>query len=91
MRDYLTNYYLFINTLTLIISGIDKIKAKHAKWRIKESTLYMLSFLGGAFGMVISMLLFRHKTQKNKFIVIISLAFALHLFILCLVVYKDFL
>lgn len=91
MKEYLMSYYLFINALTLIVSGIDKMKARHAKWRIKESTLYLLSFLGGAFGMVISMLLFRHKTQKTKFKMIIILAFAMHVFIIGLILYKDLL
>ncbi len=91
MRDFLTNYYLFINALTLIVSGIDKIKAKRAKWRIKESTLYLLSFLGGAFGMALSMVLFRHKIQKTKFIIIVSLAFILHLFLIGFIIYKDLL
>lgn len=91
MKNYVVNYYLLINAFTLIISGIDKMKARHAKWRIKESTLYLLSFLGGVFGMVISMMLFRHKTKKTKFIMIVTLAFAMHVVILGLIVYKDLL
>ncbi len=91
MKNYLINYYLFINAFTLIVSGIDKMKARHAKWRIKESTLYLLSFLGGAIGMGVSMMLFRHKTQKTKFKMIIALAFAMHVFILGLIIYKDLL
>lgn len=91
MKNYVVNYYLIINAFTLLISGIDKMKARHSKWRIKESTLHLLSFLGGAFGMVISMMLFRHKTQKAKFKMIIALAFAMHVFILGLILYKDLL
>lgn len=91
MKDYVVTYYLFINALALIVSGIDKMKAKHAKWRIKENTLYMLSFLGGAFGMFLSLTLFRHKTQKRIFKRIIALTLAMHVFILGLVLYKDLL
>ncbi|MDP3387549.1 MAG: DUF1294 domain-containing protein [Eubacteriales bacterium] len=91
MKNYLMNYYLLINFSTLIISGIDKIKARRTKWRIKESTLYLLSFLGGAFGMVLSMALFRHKTRKTNFILIVTLAFVLHVFILGMNVYMDLL
>jgi uncharacterized membrane protein YsdA (DUF1294 family) len=91
MKEYITTYYLFVNALALTVSGIDKIKARRTKWRVKESTLYLLSFLGGAFGMALSMVLFRHKTQKVKFIMIVSLAVVLHLFIIGFVLFKDLL
>ena len=91
MKDYIITYYLFINALALIVSGIDKLKAKHAKWRIKESTLYLLSFLGGAIGMCFSMILFRHKTQKRMFKMTIALALAMHVFILGFILCKELL
>lgn len=91
MNEYIVTYYLLINGLALTVSGIDKIKARRTKWRVKESTLYLLSFLGGAFGMALSMVLFRHKTQKVKFTMMVSLAVVLHLFIIGLIIYKDLL
>jgi uncharacterized membrane protein YsdA (DUF1294 family) len=91
MNEYIVTYYLLINALAMVVTGIDKIKARRTKWRIKESTLYLLSFLGGAFGMVLSMVLFRHKTQKAKFTMIVSLAVVLHLFIIGYIIFKDLL
>ena len=38
-------YLLVINIVGFIYMGIDKWKAKHNKWRIKEKTLLILSLL----------------------------------------------
>lgn len=68
------NYYLvFINIIGFFLILIDKVKACKNKWRIKESTLLLISILGGSIGEVSSMLLFHHKTKKNKFIIFIPL------------------
>ena len=81
MEKIIIKYYLFINALTFLISGIDKIKAKRNKWRIKEIYLHTLSLFGGALGMFFSMILFRHKINKIQFVMITSFALALHIFI----------
>lgn len=39
LHRYLIYYLLVINAATFIIYGIDKYKAKKAKWRISEATL----------------------------------------------------
>lgn len=61
-------YYLIsINIISFILIFIDKWKAINNKYRIKESTLLFVSLLGGCFGTIISMYLFKHKTRKLKF------------------------
>lgn len=40
-------YLVIINLVAFIMMYIDKKKAKWGKWRIKESTLFALVFLGG--------------------------------------------
>ena len=60
-------YFLFINIFTFILFGIDKYRAIKNMYRIKESTLISLSLIGGAFGGLFGMKVFRHKTLKNKF------------------------
>ena len=61
-------YYLIsINLISFILIFIDKRKAINNKYRIKESTLLFISLLGGCFGTIISMYLFKHKTRKLKF------------------------
>lgn len=51
--------------------GIDKYRAKHDMWRIPEKTLLLLALLGGALGAYLGMKTFRHKTQHEKFTIIV--------------------
>ena len=68
----------FINLFAIAIFALDKFKAVNGKWRIKESTLLLVAFLGGALGAYVGMQLFRHKTQKAKFVVGVPLLFVLN-------------
>lgn len=56
-----------MNSITFIVFMIDKYKARRNKWRISEANLLLLSLIGGSVGGMLSMLIFRHKTQKLKF------------------------
>ena len=42
LHSYLAYYLLAINAVAFIVYGIDKYKAKKAKWRIPEVTLLLL-------------------------------------------------
>ena len=46
LHSCLACYLLAINAVTFIVYGIDKYKAKKAKWRISEATLLLLAVLG---------------------------------------------
>lgn len=59
--------FLALNLLTFIIYGIDKLKAKNAKWRISESTLIFFAIIGGSIGAWLGLQVWRHKTQHKKF------------------------
>lgn len=59
--------FLALNLLTFIIYGIDKLKAKNAKWRISEATLILLAVIGGSIGAWLGLQVWRHKTQHKKF------------------------
>lgn len=50
LHSCLVCYLLAINAVTFIVYGIDKYKAKKAKWRISEATLLLLAVLGGSVG-----------------------------------------
>ena len=65
--NILQKYLIIINIFTFIAYAVDKYKAINNKRRISELTLYVLGFLGGFFGAVMAMVLFRHKTKKFKF------------------------
>ena len=45
MHNILAYYLIIINAVAFIVYGIDKYKAKKAKWRISEATLLMLAVL----------------------------------------------
>ncbi len=63
----LAYYLLAINAVAFIMYGIDKYKAKKAKWRISEATLLLLAVLGGSFGAWMGMKVWHHKTMHKKF------------------------
>ena len=60
-------YLLAINVAAFLVYGIDKLKAKHAKWRISEATLLLLAAVGGSIGAWLGMKVWRHKTLHMKF------------------------
>ena len=61
-------YLVVINLIGLLIMYVDKRKAKYGRWRIPERTLLLVALLGGSIGTIAGMYLFRHKTQKLKFV-----------------------
>ena len=67
LHSCLTYYLLAINAVAFIMYGIDKYKAKKAKWRISEATLLLLAVLGGSIGAWIGMKVWHHKTMHKKF------------------------
>ena len=69
MLAIISGILLTLNLLTFIIYGIDKFKAKKAKWRIPESTLLLLAVFGGSIGACLGLQVWRHKTQHKKFFI----------------------
>ena len=67
LSSILLNYLAVINVVTFFIYGIDKWKAKRAKWRIPESTLLGMAALGGSIGAWLGMNTWHHKTLHKKF------------------------
>ena len=67
LHSCLAYYLLGINTVTFIVYGIDKYKAKKARWRIPEATLLLLAVLGGSIGAWMGMKVWHHKTKHKKF------------------------
>ena len=67
LHSYLAYYLLGINAVTFIVYGIDKYKAKKAKWRISEATLLLLAVLGGSIGAWMGMKVWHHKTMHKNF------------------------
>ncbi len=60
-------WYLIISLLAFIVYAKDKAAAKKGSWRIPESTLHLLSLLGGWSGALIAQQTLRHKSKKESF------------------------
>lgn len=58
-----------LNLISFAVTGIDKYKSKHNKWRIKERTLFILAAVGGSIGVLLGIYAFRHKTKHMTFVV----------------------
>ena len=60
-------YLLVINCIGFLAMGLDKFYAKKDMWRTPEKSLFIYCLLGGGFGTILGMYLFRHKTKKTYF------------------------
>ena len=77
---YLLWVYLgIVNVAGFILPAVDKRRAKKDRWRIRESTLFLISALGGSVAMYISMRLFHHKTKHKRFMIGIPVIIVLQL------------
>ncbi|WP_409251584.1 DUF1294 domain-containing protein [Bacillus sp. SCS-153A] len=60
-------YFIILNLLGFIMMGNDKVRARQQKYRIKESSIWKVAFLGGAVGCYAGMKTYRHKTKHAIF------------------------
>jgi uncharacterized membrane protein YsdA (DUF1294 family) len=60
-------YFFIVNTIAFILAGYDKYLAVKHKRRISENTQFVITALGGSLGLLLAMILFRHKTSKPSF------------------------
>ena len=70
--------YGLLGGLTFALYGWDKWRAQRAGRRVPESRLHLLALLGGFPGAWLGMRVFRHKTRKPIFLVLIIIAALLH-------------
>ena len=83
-------YLLVLNVATFLTYGIDKWKAKNAKWRIREAALLLLAVLGGSIGAWLGMKVWHHKTLHKKFKYGIPAIIIVHLVILGFVLLRFY-
>ena len=60
-------YLIIVNLAALFLYGLDKKRAKEHAWRISEKALFLIAVIGGAFGALAGMYVFRHKTKHWYF------------------------
>jgi uncharacterized membrane protein YsdA (DUF1294 family) len=73
MPPILLLYLLLINLLGFVLYGLDKAKSKGRQRRIPERVLLWVARLGGGVGCWMGMMLFRHKTKHNRFMILVPL------------------
>ena len=78
--------YLIWNLISFIVMGIDKYKAKKNKWRISEKTLLSIAFFMGGLGSLIGSYMFRHKTQKIKFNILLPVSVFCNLLVIYIII-----
>lgn len=85
MHQYSLYYLLAVNSLTFLLYGIDKYKAKKGRWRISEATLLTMAAIGGSIGAWAGMRTWHHKTMHKTFkygipvIIIMQIALVVYL------------
>lgn len=85
-KKILAVWLVIINFISVIVCIADKSRAKRGKWRVRESTLWMLTFLGGT-GMYLTMRLIRHKTLHKSFMMGIPLIVILQIIAVFCILY----
>ena len=55
------------NLVAFALMGVDKRRAVKGRWRVRERTLFLSALLLGAPGAFLGMRVFRHKTKKLAF------------------------
>ena len=82
MAELLLIWLGVVSALTLLLFGWDKGMAKGGHRRVPEATLWAAAILGGGVGGFLGMKLFRHKTKKGLFPVLLPLLAILQLGVL---------
>ncbi|MBI4321133.1 MAG: DUF1294 domain-containing protein [Chloroflexi bacterium] len=59
--------FVAINVVTVAAYWLDKQRARHRWYRLRESHLLALAFVGGSPGAILGMWSFHHKTSKRQF------------------------
>jgi len=75
-------WYGVVSLLTFLLFGWDKLMAKKDRRRVPEGALLGAALLGGGFGGLLGMYLFRHKTRKLHFRILVPLFLILQISLL---------
>lgn len=73
MENFSTKIFVLWNIAVFLFYGLDKFFARADMRRVSEKALIGSSFLLGGIGAFFGMQIFRHKTRKTKFQMLIPL------------------
>lgn len=82
-------FLLAVNIIAFFAFGADKRRAMRGQWRISESTLLLLSAIGGSIGAIIGMKVWRHKTRHAKFIYGVPAILLIQAFLLIFICFNS--
>lgn len=80
---------LCVNIFSLIFMGLDKYKAIKQQFRISEKALFLSALPFSSYGFFLGMKLFRHKTQKKRFVLGSYFLMSLHTIIILYCLHKQ--
>ena len=86
-EHYMILYTILVNLYGIWLISIDKHRASHHKWRVKETHIFSTAVLGGALGIMVAMRMFRHKTKHKSFTIGIPVIFVINIIIVLALVY----
>ncbi|WP_333613226.1 DUF1294 domain-containing protein [Psychrobacter sp.] len=72
-------WYVILGVITYGMYAKDKAAAQSGDWRTPESTLHLLSALGGWVGALVAQTYLRHKSQKPEFRIVYYLTVIINL------------
>ena len=84
MLTVLIIYLMIINLITFFQFEADKSRSVTGGWRIPESRLLWLAFLGGSPAASAAQTLYRHKTKKQPFAGLMIFIVVIHFVIIAL-------
>ena len=67
LNGLIVGWYVMLGLITYLMYAKDKRAAQRDDWRTPESTLHLLSMLGGWVGAMMAQTYLRHKSQKPEF------------------------
>lgn len=83
-------YYLpAISVFAVLLCVYDKYAAVARLYRVRETFLYLVAFMGGALPMYVTMLLVKHKTRRFGFMVALPFMALAHI-ILYIILSKKY-
>ena len=72
-------WLVIASSITFILYEFDKAQSKKGGWRVPEVVLHGLALSGGFPGGWAGRPMFRHKTKKGLFVLVLAVSTAIHL------------